>query len=259
MISVKSGLSGEVNGDREIAPPRRLRGVLFDKDGTLIDFQRTWGPAIHHVIHTLAQGDAAKLNAQAECLHFDIAEKRFRATSPIIGGATAHYGPAWAAALGRDDFPTLRLEIDNLAAVACLDSLTPLGDPAEILRALKEMGLKVGLATNDSEASARRHLAQLGLDGLMDFVAGYDSGHGAKPGPGMVTAFAVEIGARPEEIALVGDTLHDLDCARAGGAVAVAVLSGVAGRDDLAPHADYVIDDIGAIPALVAGWVVTSQ
>ena len=85
MISVKSGLSGEVNGDREIAPPRRLRGVLFDKDGTLIDFQRTWGPAIHHVIHTLAQGDAAKLNAQAECLHFDIAEKRFRATSPIIG------------------------------------------------------------------------------------------------------------------------------------------------------------------------------
>ena len=85
----------------------------------------------------------------------------------------------------------------------------------------------------------------------MDFVAGYDSGHGAKPAPGMVQAFAREIGADPSEIALVGDTLHDLDCARAAGAVAIAVLSGVATREDLAPHADYVIADIGELPGLL--------
>ena len=253
MNSVKAGLSGTVNKPQEFAPPR-LKGVLFDKDGTLIDFQRTWGPAIHHVIHQLAAGDADKLRAQAECLHFDIASKRFHATSPIIGGATAHYGPAWAAALGRDDFPALRLEIDDLAAAACLDSLTPIGEPAQVLRALKGQGLVVGLATNDSEASARRHLARLGLDGLMDFVAGYDTGHGPKPGPGMVTAFASQIGAHPSEIALIGDTLHDLDCARAAGALAIAVLSGIAPREDLAPDADYVIADIGALPALVASW-----
>ncbi len=89
----------------------------------------------------------------------------------------------------------------------------------------------------------------------MDFVAGYDSGHGAKPAPGMVEAFAREIGAACGEVALVGDTLHDLDCARAAGAVAVAVLSGIATREDLAPHADYVIADIGELPALTAGWL----
>ena len=198
MKSVKAGLSEAVNGDNENARTPQLKGVLFDKDGTLIDFQLTWGPAIHTVIHALANGDADKVRAQAECLHFDVAERRFRPTSPIIGGATAHYGMDWAAALGRDDFSVLRAEIDALAAVACMDSLTPVGDPGEILRVLKAKGLKVGLATNDAEASARRHLRQLGLEEAMDFVAGYDSGHGPKPAPGMVEAFAARDRRSPE-------------------------------------------------------------
>jgi phosphoglycolate phosphatase len=252
MTRVKGSLSGPVEENAQSQRLRSVKGVLFDKDGTLIDFQLTWGPAIHAVIHALAEGDGEKLRAQAECLHFDVETRRFRATSPIIGGATSHYGMAWAQALGRDDFATLRAEIDALAAAACLSSLTPVGDPSEVLRALKALGLKVGLATNDAEASARRHLEQLGLTGLMDFVAGYDSGHGAKPAPGMVQAFARAIGAKPAEVALVGDSLHDLDSARAAGAIAVAVLSGIAGRDELAPHADLVIDDIGDLPALLA-------
>ena len=254
MSSVKGSLSRGVNAGEEMAPGR-LKGVLFDKDGTLIDFQLTWGPAIHAVIHALAKGDADKLSAQAECLHFDIATRRFRPTSPIIGGATSHYGMAWARALGRDDYAALRAEIDALAAAQCLHTLTPVGAPEEVLAALRAMGLRTGLATNDAEASARRHLAQLNLTQAMDFVAGYDSGHGAKPAPGMVEAFAREIGAETRQVALVGDTLHDLECARAAGAIAVAVLSGVATRDDLAPHADHVIADIGELPALVAGWM----
>ena len=254
MNSVKSDLNSSVNASLQDATTRfsKLRGVLFDKDGTLIDFQRTWGPAIHAVIHALADGDVEKIRAQAECLHFEIETRRFRATSPIIGGATSQYGSAWARALGRTDFVALRAEIDTLAAAACIESLTPVGEPAEILRALRATGLKVGLATNDAEASARRHLAQLELTELMDFVAGYDSGHGAKPDAGMVLAFAREIHAEPEQIALVGDSLHDLESARAAGAIAIAVLSGVASREDLAPHADYVIADIGELPALFA-------
>ena len=253
MDSVKSGLSGTVNETLRSNAPA-LAGVLFDKDGTLIDFQRTWGPAIHAVIHALARGDADKVRAQADCLHFEIETRRFRATSPIIGGATAHYGAAWAAALGRDDFSALRAEIDELAAVACLTSLTPVGDPAAVLRTLRDMGLKLGLATNDAEASARRHLEQLQITPWMDFIAGYDSGHGAKPEPGMIHAFAREIGAEASQVALVGDSLHDLDSARAAGAIAIAVLSGVAAFEDLAPHADYVIADIGDLPALIGGW-----
>ena len=251
MNSVKAGLSASVNAELRARPQEVVKGVLFDKDGTLIDFQRTWGPAIHSVIHALAKGDAEKVRAQAECLHFDVETRRFSATSPILGGSTEQYGMNWAAALGRDDFVVLRAEIDALAAVACVESFTPVGDPVDVMRALRAMGMKIGLATNDAEASARRHLKQLKLTEWMDFIAGYDSGHGSKPAPGMVDAFAREIGAKPSEIALVGDTLHDLGCAKAAGALAVAVLSGIASREELAPYADCVIADIGELPGLL--------
>jgi phosphoglycolate phosphatase len=199
------------------------------------------------------------VRAQAECLHFDLETRRFLTTSPMIGGATAQYGAAWAQALGRADFLKLRIEIDELAAAACMTTLTPVGDPAAVLAELREMGLRIGLATNDAEASARRHLDQLQLTHLMDFVAGYDSGHGAKPAPGMVHAFAREIGVDAQRVALVGDTLHDLDSARAAGAISIAVLSGIATREELAPHADFVIADIGALPSLIAGWNAATQ
>jgi phosphoglycolate phosphatase len=53
-------------------------------------------------------------------------------------------------------------------------------------------------------------------------------------------------------VAMVGDSRHDLKSAQAAGALAVAVLSGPAGRAELAPLADYIVDDITALPALFA-------
>ncbi len=58
-----------------------MLGVLFDKDGTLVDFDETWGPATHAVIHALAAGDRELMRAQAEILHFSLKEKRFLPTS----------------------------------------------------------------------------------------------------------------------------------------------------------------------------------
>jgi phosphoglycolate phosphatase len=230
-----------------------ILGVLFDKDGTLVDFDETWGPTTHSVIHALAAGDPDLMRAQAEVLHFSLDARRFLPTSPLIAGSSASYGRMWGEALGRTDFAELKLEIDRLTAVESLRALTPIGAPAAALGALKAMGLRLGVATNDSEASARRQIEALGLDEAIEFIVGYDSGHGGKPEPGMVLAFARHLGADPSQIAMVGDSLHDLDAARAAGALAVAVLSGPANRDVLAPHADHVVADIEALPALFAG------
>ena len=231
----------------------KLSGVLFDKDGTLVSFEKTWGPTIGAVIATLAKGDAGKLAAQAAVLQFSIEDETFLPTSPVIAGSTMQLGFNWARALGRTDFFTLKAEIDELTAVESLRALTPIGAPAEVIAELRGLGLSIGLATNDSEASARRQLAKLGLAEAIDFVAGYDSGHGSKPDPGMVHAFAKRIGARAAQVVMVGDTRHDLDAARAAGALAIAVLSGPAGREELAPHADHVLDDISTLPGLLAG------
>jgi phosphoglycolate phosphatase len=68
----------------------------------------------------------------------------------------------------------------------------------------------------------------------------------------MALAFARSLKTNPSQIAMVGDSVHDLDTARSAGAVAVAVLSGPAERAALEPHADFVIEHIGALPALLA-------
>ena len=46
------------------------------------------------------------------------------------------------------------------------------------------------LATMDDTANAHDTAARLGIAHLLDFVAGADAGHGAKPGPGMALAFS---------------------------------------------------------------------
>ncbi|HLJ69840.1 MAG TPA: HAD family hydrolase [Roseiarcus sp.] len=228
-----------------------IAAILFDKDGTLIDFDGTWGPATYEVMRALAKGDEAALLRQAEALHFSLDTRRFLITSPLIAGSSASYGSLWGEALGRRDLDALKREIDALTAIESLKSLAPIGRPSEVLAALKARGLRLGLATNDSEASARRQAAALGLTELLDFIAGYDSGHGGKPEPGMALAFARHVGVAPGAVAMVGDTLHDLRSARAAGALAVAVLTGPAAIADLADEADHVLDDIGGLLDLI--------
>ena len=107
--------------------------------------------------------------------------------------------------------------------------------------------MKLGLATNDAEAPAHQHLRIAGVHDLFDFVAGFDSGYGPKPAPGQLLAFAARFGLQPSRVVMVGDSLHDLHAGRAAGMRVVAVLTGIAKADTLAPHADAVLPDISGL------------
>jgi len=64
----------------------------------------------------------------------------------------------------------------------------------------------------------------------------------------MCLAFARSLGLDPGRVVMVGDSRHDLEAGRAAGMRTIAVLTGIAGAADLAPHADTVLPDIGALP-----------
>lgn len=231
-----------------------LKGILFDKDGTLIDFDATWGPAAYEVMRTLAGGDDRKFAALVQVSEYVESERRFRPTSPLVAGSSASYGPLWAEALGREAGPELYAEMDELFRFWGLESLEPIGCPVEVADKLVGRGLMLGIATNDAESSARVQAEALGLSGHLAFIAGYDSGYRGKPDPGMVLAFARHCGLEPGEVGLVGDSCHDLYAARAAGALAIAVLTGPlrdAARPDVEPHADHVIASIADLPALL--------
>ncbi|KQP92076.1 HAD family hydrolase [Methylobacterium sp. Leaf117] len=229
-------------------------GILFDKDGTLVDFDRTWGPAAYAVMSDLSGGDRGRLEALMRVSHYVEQEQRFLPTSPLIAGSSAGYGPLWADVLGRPAGPVLYAEMDALFRAAGLASLTPIKAPAQLAATLVAAGYALGIATNDAEASARAQCAALGLDPHCAFVVGYDSGHGSKPKPGMVTAFADHLGVPARRIAMVGDSPYDLVAARSAGAVSIAVLSGPLGpaaRDEMGPLADHILDSIADLPALL--------
>lgn len=224
-----------------------IDGLLFDKDGTLFDFRISWGRWAAGFLDRMAT-DPAHARRLGQTIGFDAATLTFAPDSPVIAGTAADIAAALQPQLPGHTVADLTDLIDDTAGSAPMSEAVPLRPLLDTLRA---RGLKLGVATNDSEAPARQHLAAHGITDCFDFVAGYDSGHGAKPGPGMCLAFAQKLGLDPSRVAMVGDSRHDLEAGRAAGMRTVAVLTGVARHDDLAAHADIVLADIGAIP----GWL----
>jgi phosphoglycolate phosphatase len=221
-----------------------IRAILFDKDGTLVDFQRTWGPATHTVLLGLCDGDAAAFERVAAVSLYDAAQRKLLPGSPVVIETTYGYGKLWADALGRPLTAEFVDDIDRRYFQATLDHLTPMGDVNSLLGSLATRGLRLGLMTNDADANTRAQLQRLGVDRLLEFVAAYDSGFGAKPAPDPVLAFAAHVNVAPAEIAVVGDTVHDLAAARAAGAIAIAVLSGPTDGALLEPLADVVLASV---------------
>ena len=224
-----------------------VAGLLFDKDGTLFDFQATWGAFAEGLIAEEAAGDSHLAARMAEVLGFDRAALKFRPGSIVIAETTETVARALAPILpDRPDPERLAERMNARSARVPQVPVTPL---LPLFRRLAASGLALGVATNDSEAAARRHVGDHGLSDLMAFVAGYDSGHGAKPGPGPCLAFARAAGLDPGRIAMIGDSLHDLEAGRAAGMVTVGVLTGPAEAATLEPHADIVLGSIAELPA----------
>jgi len=225
-----------------------IRGVLFDKDGTLIDFFATWAPAYEKAAHDLARGDAALAERLMTLGGWDRTTKRFGPDSPLAAGTNAEIGRLWGEAVGHRDPKKLTEQLDLFFREHAVANARPVTDLVNLFGRLRSHGMKLGLATMDSSAAAEAQLGAFGVRRLMDFVCGYDSGFGHKPGPGMVQAFCRATGLAVKSVAVVGDSPHDLDMARAAGAgLAVGVCTGVSPRELLQQHADLVLESIAEL------------
>ncbi|MBW6505844.1 MAG: HAD family hydrolase [Rhodobacteraceae bacterium] len=237
----------------------QLAGILFDKDGTLFDFHATWSVWAQGLLEELAEGDAVLARHLGVSIGYRFADAAagvaagFVPASPVIAGTPEVIAAALMPHLPGRDGGALVALMNARAARAPQVPAVPL---QPLLGGLRDRGLRLGLATNDAEAPARTHLAAAGVTELFDFVAGYDSGHGAKPAPGQLLAFARAFGLAPASVLMVGDSTHDLVAGRRAGMRTLAVLTGLATAADLAPHADAVLADIGAIPDWLDGQTV---
>lgn len=232
----------------------KIRAILFDKDGTLLDFDATWLDFARQLALEAAGGVKSRSLELLQAAGLDIETGKFRSGSAIAAGTNADVVAAFYPNSSGEEFRVLVAEADRRSAKVGLKNSVPLPGVLDALKSLHCSGFRLGVATNDSTTGAEQTLLSLGVAHLFDATYGYDAVANPKPAPDVVHAFADTVGMQPSEVAMVGDNIHDLQAARAAGAgAAIGVLSGNSTIDDLTALADVVLDSVAEVPEYFAG------
>lgn len=205
-----------------------IRAVIFDLDGTLVE----------------TEGMKALSYARAaDALEPDVdhRERAFEAFREVVGQPRRAVAIHVMEALGMTDAAAARMGEFGVAepwqafvqvrlrAYAALfaDENVILQNACpraiELVRAARELGLKVGLATSSTCEATRRLLAAVGLADAFDFVATDDDVEHGKPYPEIDLLVACELGVEPRECLVVEDSPSGVRAALAAGMFCIAV------------------------------------
>ena len=228
-----------------------IKGILFDKDGTLVDFQQTWYALADLMALHAADGDRAQADALMAKAGYDYDRLCFRGDSVFAAGTNADIVALWYPEADGARRREMTTYFDTFTAEQGALQSVPLPGSQDTIADLHRAGFRLGVATNDSTGGAEKTLLALGIAQMFDAAYGYDAVANPKPAPDTITAFCDLTGLKPSEIAMVGDNRHDLEMAKAGGALAIGVLSGTGTRESLTPLADVVLESIAELP----GWL----
>jgi phosphoglycolate phosphatase len=226
--------------------------VVFDKDGTLIDFHAMWGGWALELGRRLDDSTRRPVAGDVfAAIGFDPVNDRVRAGAPLavatmgelaetVAAVIRRWCPSIAAA--RQAVETAWFRPDPVA------SAVPTADLAKLFGALRDSDRQIAVATTDDRAPTEATLRGLGIRDFVSALACGDDGVGVKPDPAMVLAICAALRVPPDRVAVVGDTPADLLMGRSAGAGRViGVLTGVGERAELEPLADVVLGSIGEL------------
>jgi phosphoglycolate phosphatase-like HAD superfamily hydrolase len=227
--------------------------VVFDKDGTLLDFHAMWGGWATELGRRLEGATRRPVSGDVfATIGYDPVSGRARPGSPLAIDTMSEIREVIAAVVRRwcPNVAAARRAVE--AAWFIPDPVAtaqPTADLTTLFAALRAGGRRIAVATTDDRAPTEAALRALGVREQVAALACGDDGIGVKPDPAMLLAICEALQVPPTRTAVVGDTAADLAMARAAGAgLVVGVLSGVDGRDRLAELADIVLDSIADLP-----------
>jgi phosphoglycolate phosphatase len=229
-----------------------MRGLLFDKDGTLLDFQASWSRVFRDLCLDLCDGNIRAAEAMLAAAGMDLHTGHCASGSVLAAGTSADLAELWFPMLSGAPLEEMVDRLDHAFYANGVRYSVLLPGVRALLVELARAGFAMGVATNDGTAGARAALATLEVQDYLPHVFGYDSVPRPKPAPDMVLAFSAATGVPVREIAVIGDNAHDLEMARSAGAgAAIGVLSGNSRAADLAPFADAILESVGEL----SGWL----
>jgi len=231
-----------------------IKGILFDKDGTLIDFS-LWRDAGIKTIKSImdeydlkdeklfeelkksigiTENGAEPFGALAYRSHEDLAAELHFVLNKYrnidLCGFQSHVVELIRKEVLRDD-----VEFKEMTDIRALYNY------------LSSKGIKMGLATADSHQSAMHMINKLNLNDCFDFVGSNDGIMKQKPNKDMCIRFCSMYGLAPSEVAIVGDSYNDMVFAQNSGAIGVGVLSGVSCKINLKDVANVIIPTIDSL------------
>ena len=213
----------------------RFDTVIYDLDGTLIDSARDMCVAVSSV---LADHGLPPISDEEARLFMGEGSKMTMRRAFAKNGRTLD--DAQASAVTREF--VRYYEQDPVRYTTAFDGV------AEVVKRLDRLGLKQGVCTNKFEKSARMILIGLKLMPPIADVAGADTFAVRKPDPGHILQLIDKIGGDRERAVMVGDSIHDVEAAHAGGLPAVLVSWGYTDKPAGELGADAVIDHFAALP-----------
>ena len=232
--------------------PPNIRAIIFDKDGTLIDFNAMWGDWITDL--------ARHLEAAA---YISIAPQLFQTLGfDPVTGAVAPGGPLAVSTMA--EIRALAGEVLRAAGLTAVSAAAaieagwyipdpvalaqPLADLPALFGAVHARGIRIAVATTDDRTPTLATLEALGVAPLVDALACGDDGRPIKPAPDAILALCRDLGIAPAQTAMVGDTTADLRMGRAAGVgLNIGVLSGVGSAELLAPLADMLLPSVARL------------
>ena len=224
-----------------------MRLLLWDVDGTLVTARGAGRRALARAL-TAVFGTAGAIDA------YDLRGATDRAiVHDVMTGAGF-------------DATAVRARLDDCFEAYARELASELGDGqgivvlpgvAEVIRRLDgHPGALLGLLTGNIEEGARLKLAPSGLWPYFRTGAFGSDDADRRRLPSLAARRAhalVGYAFRPHEVVVIGDTPRDVECARAFGAVAVAVASGMCSRDELAATSpDLLLDDLADVDAAIS-------
>ena len=230
----------------------KAQAIIFDKDGTLIDFDAMWGDWTLQLADRLQATVKPDIRqALCESYGYDIARRK------ILPDGKLTCTPMWRLrellvdvleSLGISTTEALRAVEKAWYVPDPVTLAKPFTDTHKLFTNIHKLGIKIAIATTDNRAPTEAMLEAFGVTNLVTTMVCADDGIRAKPAPDMVTTICTRMNVDPGRVIIVGDTVADLQMARSAGAgYVIGVLSGVGSLTNLTPLADILIDTVNTL------------
>lgn len=217
-----------------------MEWILFDKDGTLIEFDSSWEKIGVKLVDALLTTFPV-YNKETALRQLGIVNDKINPKSVMGSGSLQQMIEAFNQITGTDTSEWTKKESQQL-----VDQRVPeinwIDGVYDAIKDLRRQGYKIGIVTSDTKKGVEQFLKETNSEDAFDIVISTETHAHEKPDPKVLAPLFDCYDVSPQDVAIVGDTANDIKTAvNAQLGLAVGVLTGIASREELS-EADIIID-----------------